>query len=547
MFGRTEAGFNPGGKTMRARSIIAAALVATLPLQLTAEAEDEEAFAQEELEQMLAPIALYPDALLTQIMIAATYPLEVVQAAQWSSEHPDLEGEEAVAAVEEKDWDPSVKALVAFPRILERMHEDIEWTRQLGDAVLLQEEQVMETVQVLRRHAADAGNLESLEHVRVRRDDKIIVIEPAHTRVVYVPYYDTHVVYGHWWRPSHPPVRWWTGARFHRSRSSVHFAWSAPVRVSVGFHFATSHWGHRNILVVHPRHRHTYKHRFTHGRKLSRERFSGFTRWKHDPRHRRNVDYRSDRLRERFERSRRATARFEFRSRSTSRDRARRLEALRDRQRSSRSDVERTRVGTHRTRHRAPDRERLRSQLTDRQSALERAQRQRERARESASRLDEASRSQLQERLAQARQRSEQAFESYRRGRPNRSELGRRDRTDRNERVNRFRLRDADTPRAERSRTRSVDRIGESRRATSETAYGQRRDAARTERRAQRERSSNAERPRRQFSRGENRRSSDSVHRSRRTSSRRAQAAPAGSQRRSDASASNRSRRSYRR
>ena len=108
-------------------------------------------FTQEQLDQMLASIALYPDALLSQVLMASTYPLEVVEAARWSKSHSGLEGEQAVAAVADQDWDPSVKALVAFPRILARMDEDLDWTQRLGDAFLGQEAQVMETVQVATR------------------------------------------------------------------------------------------------------------------------------------------------------------------------------------------------------------------------------------------------------------------------------------------------------------------------------------------------------------------------------------------------------------
>jgi hypothetical protein len=99
----------------------------------------QEGFSQAELDQMLAPIALYPDALLSQVLIASTYPLEIVEAARWSRQNPQLAGEDAVAAVADRDWDPSVKALVAFPELLGRLDEDLAWTRSLGDAMLYQE------------------------------------------------------------------------------------------------------------------------------------------------------------------------------------------------------------------------------------------------------------------------------------------------------------------------------------------------------------------------------------------------------------------------
>ncbi len=111
------------------------------------------AFTQQELDQMLAPIALYPDPLLSQILMASTYPLEVVEAARWSRAHSGLRGDRAVRAAADQDWDPSVKSLVAFPQILAMMDQRLEWTERLGDAFLAQEPAVMDSVQVLRQRA----------------------------------------------------------------------------------------------------------------------------------------------------------------------------------------------------------------------------------------------------------------------------------------------------------------------------------------------------------------------------------------------------------
>src|SRR5947199_904119 len=121
-------------------------------------------FTQQELDQMLAPIALYPDSLLTQILMASTYPLEVVEAARWSRANPSLKGDQAVQAVTQNSWDPSVKSLVAFPQILQMMDEKLDWTERLGDAFLAQQTQVMDTVQNLRQKAYEAGNLTSTDY-----------------------------------------------------------------------------------------------------------------------------------------------------------------------------------------------------------------------------------------------------------------------------------------------------------------------------------------------------------------------------------------------
>src|SRR5262249_9534850 len=154
----------------------------------------------------LAPIALYPDSLLSQILMAATYPAEVAEAARWSRSHPGLDGDRAVQEVEYIDWDPSVKSLVAFPQILDMMDEKLDWTQRVGDAFLAQEADVMDTVQDLRDRAYEAGNLRSNEYVRVVSQERVIVLETVNPRVVYVPYYDPLVVYGSWWWPAHPPV-----------------------------------------------------------------------------------------------------------------------------------------------------------------------------------------------------------------------------------------------------------------------------------------------------------------------------------------------------
>src|SRR2546425_10904675 len=148
------------------------------------------AFTQQELDQMLAPIALYPDSLLSQILMASTYPLEVVEAARWSKANRGMKGEEAVKAVEQRDWDPSVKSLAAFPQVLAMMDQQLEWTARLGDVFVAQEPQVMETVQSLRQKAYAAGNLRSTQQASVYQQGDALAIEPASPEMVYVPYYD---------------------------------------------------------------------------------------------------------------------------------------------------------------------------------------------------------------------------------------------------------------------------------------------------------------------------------------------------------------------
>ena len=175
-------------------------------------AQESKAFKQEELDQMLAPIALYPDSLLSQVLMAATYPSDVADAAKWSKAHPDQKGDAAVKAVADQPWDPSVQSLVAFPQVLATMDEKPDWVQRVGDAFLAQPEDVMDSVQRLRAAAQKSGNLETTEQQKViveqtpQTEQTIIKIEPASPQVVYVPAYNPTVVYGSWWYPSDPPV-----------------------------------------------------------------------------------------------------------------------------------------------------------------------------------------------------------------------------------------------------------------------------------------------------------------------------------------------------
>jgi hypothetical protein len=176
-----------------------------LPASLFAQEKPAKTFKQEELDQLLAPVALYPDDVLTQILMASTYPLEVVQAERWAKQNKSLKGDAMKAALEKQSWDNSVKALVPFPEVLTMMSEKLEWTQKLGDAFLAQQKDVMDTVQKLRRKALEAGNLKSSKEQEVKKEGDIIIVQPANPQVVYVPTYDPMVVYGTWWYPAYPP------------------------------------------------------------------------------------------------------------------------------------------------------------------------------------------------------------------------------------------------------------------------------------------------------------------------------------------------------
>ena len=161
-----------------------------------------------QLEQLLAPVALYPDALLAQILMAATYPLEVVKARRWLQDpnHAALQADQLASALETEPWDPSVKSLVPFPRILRMMDDQLDWTEQLGNAFLSQKANVMDSSQRLRHQAAAAGTLWSDSQQRVTTEGQGIVIEPANPGVIYLPLYNPAAVYGPWPYPSYPPL-----------------------------------------------------------------------------------------------------------------------------------------------------------------------------------------------------------------------------------------------------------------------------------------------------------------------------------------------------
>ena len=238
------------------------------------------AFTQAELDQMLAPIALYPDSLLSQILMASTYPLEVIEAARWSAAHPDVEGEQAVEAVSLFSWDPSVKALAAFPQILAVMDEKLTWMEQLGDAFLSQREQVMETIQGLRQKATDAGNLDSDDHHLVAYSGSAITITSVNPALVYVPYYDPWLVYSTWWWPAYEPVYWapwrgyYTGTGFYAG-----FSWGLGIPITSRWFGSGFSWSSYQVLV------------------------GGNHVWRHNSLHRRGVAYRDMALHQQFGRT----------------------------------------------------------------------------------------------------------------------------------------------------------------------------------------------------------------------------------------------------
>lgn len=237
-------------------------------------------FTKERLAQMLAPVALYPDALLSQVLMASTYPLELVEADRWIRQNPGLQGDRLDEALKDREWDPSVKSLCHFPSVLGAMSEKLAQTTRLGDAFLAQQDEVMDTVQELRRAAREQGNLSTSQEQKVLVDDDRIVIEPANPDVIYVPAYDPLYVYGPWWYPSYPPYVWGPGPVIFGS--AISFWPGIFVDFTIGS-WSYFDWRRHYIHVDWNK-----THRFHH-----RDRHRGDTdKWQHDPDHRRGVAYR---------------------------------------------------------------------------------------------------------------------------------------------------------------------------------------------------------------------------------------------------------------
>jgi hypothetical protein len=208
----------------------------------------------EQLEQLVAPIALYPDSLVAQILAASTFPEQVVEADQWVQLHPDLKGDALAQAVDQQPWDPSVKALTAFPSVLGNMDKNISWTSSLGDAYYNQEQAEMDAIQVMRRRAEQAGNLNSTSQQTVTTTDSDVEIEAVDPEVVYVPAYDPWIVLGvpivAWpgWYP-YPGV-WYDGP-------SLFFGVGFGIGYYGGYGWGWHHWGtdwhHRVVIHDHDR------------------------------------------------------------------------------------------------------------------------------------------------------------------------------------------------------------------------------------------------------------------------------------------------------
>ncbi len=266
-----------------------------IPPEITAQdfeqSEQTDKFSKEELYQMLAPIALYPDSLLTQILMASTYPLEIVQAERWIQAHNNLKGGALDKALKEKSWDPSIKSLCYFPDVLFEMSEKLDQTSKLGDAFLSQEDDVMACIQELRWKAENQGNLRTTDKQKVIYDEDIIRIEPANQRIVYVPIYDPLYVYGPWWYPAFPPYYWYYPPGVIITGGFISFGPYFYIGIDL-FSWSRFDWHRHHIYID------CYKMRRFH-RCSKRHHYPRYF-WRHKPVHRRGVAYRDRKTSKQF-------------------------------------------------------------------------------------------------------------------------------------------------------------------------------------------------------------------------------------------------------
>jgi hypothetical protein len=274
-----------------------------------------QAFRPEELDQMLAPVALYPDPLLSKVLMAATYPSEVEEAAKFAYDNSGLDGETLSALATGEDWDPSVKGLLEFPDILGMMYDRIEWTREMGDAFLGQQRDTMDSIQRLRANACNAGTLVSTKEQTVRTQsgaatDSIeidpvtynpvtfdpILIEPVDMEWLYAPVYDPETVYGDWWWSGYPPYYYYPPA--WSPGTGIGF-W-AGVAVGRNWDWSGWNWSRREATVDIGRYNGWTQKNYADPGRYQRAAGAGPQNWRHDPSHRMDDAYRDRATAQRF-------------------------------------------------------------------------------------------------------------------------------------------------------------------------------------------------------------------------------------------------------
>ena len=273
----------------------------TTPQAAAPQPADPPPLSKEQLEQVVAPIALYPDDLLSQVLMASTYPLEVVQAARWASQNPNVKGKALEDAMAKQSWDPSVKGLVAVPQTLQMMSDKLDWTQQLGDAFLDDQGAVLDAVQRLRQKAEGTGNLKTSPQMKVSKVSNTtpssggqpverIIVERADPAVAYVPVYDPNVVYGAWPYPAYPPYYYQPPGWIPGTFAYGALAFGASVAVGAAIWGGANWWGAGGGNVA-----------------INANRYNSFNRtnisggnWNHNGAHRGSVPYRNNAAAQKF-------------------------------------------------------------------------------------------------------------------------------------------------------------------------------------------------------------------------------------------------------
>ncbi|MGO9612807.1 MAG: DUF3300 domain-containing protein [Dissulfurispiraceae bacterium] len=291
-------------------------LLAVPPILLAQETGGKPVFKQEELEQLLAPIALYPDSLLTQILMASTYPIEIVEAERWMKKNKDMKGDALAKALEAQPWDASVKSLVNFPQVLEMMSEKLNLTQKLGDAFLAQQKDVMDTIQKLRKKAAEQGNLKTTKEQKVVVEQETIIIESANPQVVYVPSYNPTVVYGAWAYPAYPPYPY-----YPPGYGAAAFVTGVALGAAWGYAWGNANWHGGDVNINHNQNANFNRNidRGKHPTQYQGKGQAGQGQWKHDASHRGGAAYRDQGTAQKYNRgtgSQAAQSREAFRGRA---------------------------------------------------------------------------------------------------------------------------------------------------------------------------------------------------------------------------------------
>lgn len=316
---------------LRGLAVGAGLLVTSLSaMPIAAEEAAAPTYSQAEIEQVVAPVALYPDSLLAQVFMASTYPLEIVEAARWSEANPAVNGAALEDAMQQQNWDPSVESLTAFPQVLAMMNEKLSWTVKLGDIFLAQQSDVMDAVQRLRAKAKSEGNLETTKEQKVTvapapvsveqtvvveasppaptlaaaaAPQTVIQIEQADPQVVYVPTYNPTVVYGAWPYPSYPPYSYYPPG--YAAGAAVTFGVGMAVGAAL---WGDCDWGGDDVDIDVNRYNEFNRTEINNGD------------WNHNVEHRKGVQYKDRATQERYGRGQKQTAqsREAFRGRSES-------------------------------------------------------------------------------------------------------------------------------------------------------------------------------------------------------------------------------------